>query len=188
MKNTFFAGLVILILITCFSCGNFKSGDSKNYDSLFLGTYLGMGKKEFYDYCWEMNRQKKFSHGPTNQSVEYHLENELENPVLMRFYPSFHEDKIYEMPVTFTYEAWAPWNKRFFGDSLLIDMVVVFKRWYGEDFKVLDHKTMGKVYYKMDGKRRINLFKRDDQYVQAVFTDLSVEKQIKDEKEKGSAN
>ena len=38
----------------------------------------------------------------------------------------------------------------------------------------------------MDGKRRINLFKRDDQYVQAVFTDLRVEKQIKEEKEKGT--
>ncbi len=45
---------------------------------------------------------------------------------------------------------------------------------------------MGTVYYKMDGKRRINLFIRDDQYVQAVFTDLRVEKQIKDAKENGT--
>ena len=67
-------------------------------------------------------------------------------------------------------------------------MLVVFKRWYGEDFKVLEHKTMGTVYYKMDGKRRINLFKRDDQFVEAVFTDLEVEKSIKEQKEKVSQN
>jgi hypothetical protein len=37
---------------------------------------------------------------------------------------------------------------------------------------------MGTIYYKMDKERRINLFVRDDQYVQAVFTDLKVEKEL----------
>jgi hypothetical protein len=97
----------------------------------------------------------------------------------MRFYPTFYEDKIFEMPVTFTYESWAPWNRQYKSDSLLVNMLKVFKAWYGPDFKELNHRTMGKVYYKMDGKRRINLFIKDDQFVQAVFTDLKVEKQLK---------
>jgi hypothetical protein len=59
----------------------------------------------------------------------------------------------------------------------------VFKKWYGDDFQTIDHKTMGKIYVRIDGKRRINLFIRDDQFVQAVFTDLEVEDQ-KLEKEK----
>ena len=88
------------------------------------------------------------------------------------------------MPVIFMYEKWAPWNKQYVADSLLVEMLEVFKRWYGEDFEVLDHKTMGKVYYRMDKKRRINLFRKDDQFVQAVFTDLSVEKRLKEEQEK----
>jgi len=188
MKKVFLGSKALIIVIVCYSCGTFESKSNKSYDSLFLGISLGMGKKEFYDYCWEMNRQKKVIHGPTNQSVEYRLVDELESPVMMRFYPSFHQDKIYEMPVTFTYEGWAPWNKQFQADTLLLQMLVVFKRWYGEDFKVLEHKTMGTVYYKMDGKRRINLFKRDDQYVEAVFTDLEVEKSIKEQKEKVSQN
>ena len=86
------------------------------------------------------------------------------------------------MPVTFTYEAWAPWNKHLGSDSLIFDVLALFKQWYGEEFKTLEHKTMGTIYYRMDGKRRINLFKKDDQYVQAVFTDLRVEKQIKEAK------
>lgn len=156
------------------------SGASKKSDTLFLGFSLGMGKKAFYDRCWEQNKNKVITHGPTNENVEYKLLNELQEPVTMRFYPTFHEDRIFEMPVTFTYEAWAPWNRRFWSDSLLAEMLPVFKKWYGKDFKQLDHPTMGVVYYKIDGKRRINLFIKDDQFVQAVFTDLKVEKQLKE--------
>lgn len=168
----------------CFSllsCGrpDSSSGPSAKSDTLFLGFFLGMGKKAFYDYCWEQNKKKVFIHGPTNENVEYNL-SELEEPVTMRFYPTFHEDKIFEMPVTFTYAAWAPWNRRYWSDSLLTKMLPVFKKWYGHDFKELKHPTMGTVYYRIDGKRRINLFCKDDQFVQAVFTDLKIEKQLKE--------
>lgn len=163
------------------SCGNFTDSENdSNADSLFLGFSLGMDRQAFYDYCWEQNRKKVFIHGPSNQSVEYRLTDEFERPVSMRFYPTFHEDKIFEMPVTFTYETWAPWNREYWADSLLVKMLPVFKKWYGNDFKKLDHPTMGTVYYKIDGKRRINLFQRDDQFIQAVFTDLTVEKELKE--------
>ena len=174
--NSLWLGLVI------FSACNGKL-DRKNeskYDSLFLGISLGMGKKEFYDHCWEYNRRKIFTHGPTNQNVEYRLATELNSPVTMRFYPTFENDKIYEMPVTFTYDSWAPWAPQFKADKLFVQMLPLFKKWYGEDFKELNHPTQGKVYYKMDGKRRINLFLKDDQYVMAVFTDLKVEKELKE--------
>jgi hypothetical protein len=62
-------------------------------------------------------------------------------------------------------------------------MVPVFEKWYGKGFKVLNHPVQGKVYAKIDKHRRINLFIRDDQYVQAVFTDLKTEKK----KEKAEA-
>lgn len=174
-------GLPILIgLLALGSCG--KESDrqtSGDPDSLFLGITLGMERKAFYEYCWEQNRKKIFTHGPTNLNVEYKLINELQDPVSMRFYPTFHKDRIFEMPVTFTYEAWAPWNKKYWADSLLVHMVPVFKKWYGDEFKKVDHPTLGPVYYKIDGNRRINLFRKDDQFVQAVFTDLTVERQLK---------
>ncbi len=181
MKNTIVGLFVGTIIIALASCDSLRSDEKENYDSLFLGISLGMGKQAFYDHCWELNKQKMFTHGPTNTSVEYRLENELKAPALMRFYPSFHDEKIYEMPVLFMYEAWAPWNKQYASDQLLTDVLELFKKWYGEDFKELDHKTMGKVYYKMDKRRRINLFIKDDQFVQAVFTDLKVEKDIKEQ-------
>jgi len=182
MKRIFFYCFIVGCGAIISSCGGKGSAsDEKKYDSLFLGMYLGMDRKAFYDHCWELNRLKVFSHGPTNTSVEYRLATELNEPVLMRFYPDFYKDKILDMPVTFSYEAWAPWNKQFHSDSLMVKILPLFKKWYGEDFKTLQHPAQGLVYYKMDGKRRINLFIRDDQFVQAVFTDLKLERERKEE-------
>ncbi len=155
-----------------------KAVSETEYDSLFLGISLGMGKKDFFDYCWKMNKEKKFVHGPTNTSVMYRLGGALPDTIQMQFYPTFYEDKIYEMPVLFSYESWAPWNKQYSADTLLVKLKPVLEKWYGGEFKKLDHETMGTVYYKMDGKRRLNYFKRDDQFVQLVFTDLKIEKML----------
>jgi hypothetical protein len=152
--------------------------DEAKYDSLFLGISLGMKKNDFFDYCWKMNKEKKFVHGPTNTSVLYRLGGALPDTIQMQFYPTFYEDKIYEMPVLFSYESWAPWNKQYSSDTLMIKLKPVLEKWYGGEFQKLEHKTMGTVYYRMDGKRRLNYFKRDDQFVQLVFTDLKVEKML----------
>ncbi len=180
MKRIAGGTLVLIFLgLTISACNGSRSENKANYDSLFLGISLGMGADAFYDHCWEYNRRKVFTHGPTNRNVEYKLVDITNSPVSMRFYPAFYEGKIFEMPVTFTYDSWAPWNRQYHSDSLLVDMLKVFKKWYGPEFKELNHQTMGKVYYRMDGKRRINLFIKDDQFVQAVFTDLKVEKELK---------
>ncbi len=183
LKGLIFGVLAIAWIFLSMGCNGLRS-KKQNYDSLFLGFSLGMEKKAFYDLCWEYNRKKMLTHGPTNQNVEYKLEGITKSSVNMRFYPTFEKDKIYEMPVTFTYEGWAPWNRQYQSDSLLQDMVGVFKKWYGDDFKTLDHATQGKIYYKFDGKRRINLFIKDDQFVQAVFTDMEVDEQLKEKEQK----
>jgi hypothetical protein len=177
--------LLIGLVMFINACDKRKSmSNDKKLDSLFLGISMGMEKKAFYDYCWQKNKEKIFKHGPTNQSVEYRLATELSSPVFMQFYPSFHDERIYEMPVLFNYESWAPWNKEFSSDTLLVEILPLFKKWYGDDFKTLQHPTMGTVYYQMKGRRRINLFIRDDQFVQAVFTNLKVEKEIKELQQK----
>lgn len=181
MKSVIAAIFLLSLSSVIFSCDRAAgiSRSNENIDSLFLGISLGMERQAFYDHCWEQNKKKLFTHGPTNQSVQYQLKDGFETPVAMRFFPTFHEDKIFEMPVTFTYDAWAPWNRRYWSDSLLVKVLPLFKRWYGDGFKKLDHPTMGTVYYKIDGTRRINLFRKDDQYVQAVFTDLVIERELK---------
>jgi hypothetical protein len=81
------------------------------------------------------------------------------------------------MPVTFEYEGWAPWNPAYKSDSLITRLVPLFENWYGP-FQVTDHPKMGRVWYRIDGKRRINLYVMDDVFVRAVFTDLKIENEL----------
>jgi hypothetical protein len=169
------------LLASCETTPFSQQDELTQNDSLFLGMYLGMPQKDFFDHCTELNKQQIIVQGPGgNTSVEYRM-TDLEGDVSMRFFPTFIDEKIFEMPVTYSYAAWAPWNKQYWSDVLLEQMVDLYKKWYGEDFKLLNHPTQGKVYYKIDGKRRINLFVMDEQFVQAVFTDLKVEKRLKEE-------
>jgi hypothetical protein len=169
----------VAILSAC--NGNQPATGKGPYDSLFLGFYFGMERKDFFDLCWEMNRQKKFTHGPTNQKVEYILKDELDHPVYMRFYPYFYKDKIYQMPVTFTYEAWAPWNKDYSSNVLIEKLVPLMKKWYNVEFETTTHPEVGKAYAAVTGNRRISVFVKDDQFVQVVLTDIPAEKLIKKE-------
>lgn len=189
LKNNIPLIFIMAWMISIQSCdsSSFRFGDDKisQTDSLFLGIHLGMAQKDFFDHCTELNKQQIITQGPGgNTNVEHRMKNVFDNEVSMRFFPTFIDNKVFEMPVTYSYIAWAPWNKQYWADSLLEKVLVKYKEWYGEDFKLLNHPTQGKVYYKIDGKRRINLFVQDEQFVQAVFTDLKVEKRLKEEFEK----
>jgi hypothetical protein len=56
--------LALLILSIAFQgCNspgfNFLEKDGPKSDSLFLGFYLGMPQKDFFDHCTELNKQEK---------------------------------------------------------------------------------------------------------------------------------
>lgn len=152
------------------------TGSSAKYDSLFLGISLGMDAKAFYDHCWTLNKEKKVIHGPTNQSVEYAFEMEPGIKVFMRFYPYFYKDKIYQMPVTFTYERWAPWARDYHADKLIEKVVPMLNTWYGGEFQSKVDPRKGRVYARIDGHRRMFAFVKDEQFVQLVITDMDAEK------------
>lgn len=152
------------------------------HDSLFLGLQLGMASKDFYAHCWELNKKGLIRQGPQNMTVEYKI-NDLKHPATMNFYPSFHEDKIYEMPVTFAYEGWAPWNKDLFADRLQLDVLKLYERWYGKGFIKIEHSQRGAAYVKVDGNRRISIYKDiNDKDVNVLYTDLKVDQKIEAEK------
>ncbi|MFN8258845.1 MAG: hypothetical protein U0W24_24365 [Bacteroidales bacterium] len=142
------------------------------HDSLFLGISLGMTEKEFYTHCWKLNRQGLIKQGNSNATVEFIVEKELKSRATMNFYPYFVDTKIVLMPVQFTYTGWAPWNKELSSDKLLEDVLQWYKKVYGDDFMKVTDKKEGIAYVKVDGNRRISVFKKDDMSVLAVFTDL----------------
>jgi hypothetical protein len=136
-----------------------------------------MDQKAFFGHCWKLNKQGLLKQGPENMTIEYKID-ELNYPARMYFYPEFHKGQIYEMPVTFQYEGWAPWNKKLSADSLQVDVLDLLKEWYGEDFMKIDHPEKGPAYVKVDGNRRISIFTTNDMKVNVLFTDLTLEEEV----------
>ncbi|MGD1893217.1 MAG: hypothetical protein ACFB15_21840 [Cyclobacteriaceae bacterium] len=174
--------MVLLMLVSCSKKAEYENwvdqelSSGVRKDSLFLGLELGMTSKNFYAHCWELNKQGLIRQGLENTSVEYKLDDELKHPATMNFYPNFHSDKIHEMPVTFKYTAWAPWNEQLQAGSLQLDVLQLMQKWYGEKFMDVSHPIHGTAYVRIDGNRRISIFKKNESDVMVMFTDLTVEK------------
>jgi hypothetical protein len=153
----------------------------RRIDSLFMGINFGMTSKAFFGYCWEMNKKGVFTDGSNNTMVLYKIVSALRYPASMNFYPDFYDNKIYHMRVTFQYNGWAPWNKALFADSLLPDVLKMYKKWYpnGNEFIEMTDKSRGTIYVKVDGNRRITLGRFDDMIVKADFMDLLIEEKLK---------
>ena len=69
---------------------------------------------------------------PGNMTVLYKLDKELKYPASMNFYPDFNDSTIWKMRVHFHYDGWGPWNKHMAADSLLPDVLSMYKKWYSE--------------------------------------------------------
>lgn len=199
MKALMFSVTILCVLVLFENCikkskyenmvqQGLESGE--RHDTIFLGLYLGMSSDEFFKKCWKLNQEGILMAGANNSSVHYEMDEIFKSTVELDFYPSFINDKIYEMPVKYKYKAWAPWNKQFSGDSLQIELVGQYKDWYGDGFMEIQHKTRGTAYVKVDGNRRISIYRDGsaDGTVWALYTDLSVDKEAILNKEEGTAN
>jgi len=191
MKRMMKTGVVaILTLLAMASCTKKSEYDklvekelasNVKQDSLFLGIDFSMDSKEFYAHCWELNKQGVFTNGVGNMSVKYDLPTQLNLPASMNFYPKFANDKIFELPVDFTYNDWALWKKETSNEVLLEDVKNMLEEWYGGEFiEVESSDGTFKVLVKVDGNRRIRLWKRNVSTVRAIFTDLIDLQALKD--------
>jgi hypothetical protein len=188
IAGTFF-GVILLILVLGCSSNTEKSNYEEivekelakgvRNDSLFLGYKLGMSKRKFYSYSWDLNKQKIVMQGPQNQTVEYQLDdNELPHAATMNFYPDFRDDKIYRMRTTFSYKGWAPWNDDLGEDSLIYDVKVLMEKWYDKGFIKFNESEIGLTFKKVDGNREIVITKAGDgKSVNVLFRDLTAKKE-----------
>ena len=179
----------ILIFITIISCQTNpylelekkELSSGVRYDSLFLGVKFGMTSKEFYAHCWDLNRKKLITQGPSNNSVRYYLPTEsIGQKIEMLFYPVFDNDVVYEVNTTFSYTGWAPWNKETSSDYLIDEVREILSEWYNSKFyEIKNPKNNSTLYTTVSGNRRIVITKVSEREVRARYTDLTIEKKIK---------
>ena len=178
MKWMVLAGIAALIVGGCTPGKTYERrlkrelASGIRYDSLLMGITFGMTQKEFYEHCWDMNKDSIIKQGSANMSVQYDINEELEHPATMNFYPRFDSGKIVEMPVRFIYNGWAPWTKELSPDKLAKDVKSWYEDIYGKGFISVTHPFNGTAYTKIDGNRRITIYVENDLYVWAIFTDL----------------
>jgi len=148
----------------------------ERHDSLFLGLHFGMSRKDFFVHCWRLNRDSVIRQGLNNSSVLYELEDELGSPAAMNFYPNFVDTTIHEMPVIFSYEGWAPWNKGLSSDSLLVEVLELLQAWHGgREFLKIESPGKRSAYVKIDGNRRILVHPKGEQDVRVLYTDMGAD-------------
>ncbi len=178
--------LAVGALMMLSSCENDPYAEMKSrelqsgvrFDSVFLGLEFGMSKKDFFDRCWALNKQKIVREGPANSSVQYPLKDELGAAGVLQFYPNFHRDKAYEVQASFYYDGWAPWNRHLFADSLQPKVRDLLADWYNIEFTEIKGTKLGDVFVTMDGNRRIVIGVRDEQIVDVSITDMTVADQL----------
>lgn len=141
-------------------------------DSLFLGYYFGMTTSDFFDHSRQLNSDGVV----TGQTTIHYSHDDLGHSVTKYFYPSFEDDQIFRLPIEASYDGWAPWNRSFFSDSLMVDLMDMYNHQYGADFiytEIPDKEDS--VWVSVQSNRRIVLNKKDDMAVQIEFLDLSVQ-------------
>lgn len=170
----------LITTLTTFACqsdyqrmeaSELASGETVN--ELFLGLELGMDRKTFYEKCWKMNQEGLLVDGPSELLVEYDVEMPSALPTKMRFYPKFHQNKIYLMQADYSYEGWAPWNEDLSVENLRHDVVQLYEKWYGPGFIEVKSKDGNQVVFaKVDGNRRTRIFKKNISTVRVEILDL----------------
>ena len=187
MNRLYFFGIIILF-ISCkknpyviLERDEIASG--VRYDSLFLGVKFGMSSKEFYSHCWDLNRKKLVSQGPSNNSVKYLIPTEsVGQNIEMLFYPVFNNDTVYEVNTTFSYTGWAPWNKETSAEYLMDEIIELLSKWYVTEFyEIKGPKNKSKLYATINGNRRIALTKVTEREIRARFTDVLIEQKLENE-------
>lgn len=143
------------------------------HDSLFLGYKFGMNSKQFFDHSWKLNQEQIIT---GSSQIEYEL-TELSSPARMVFFPEFHDERIYRMPVEISFKSWAPWNRELSSDSLITELVDLYSDIYGRGFIKTIHPELGeKAWIKIDSNRRISIYRKDEMTARIEFLDLSVKR------------
>ena len=151
-------------------------------DTLLHGIRFGMNKREFFAHCWELHKKGVFKEGVTNSTVFYEMEKNGKK-YHVNFYPKFVEGKIVELPVEYTYPAFAPWNAKYSLDLLEKEIRALYKEEFGDDYLEIPSKNKenGTAYVWVNGNRRLSVYKNIMRNsVTALYFDLSAKKQLDD--------
>ena len=169
--------LITLPILSCESDTEYESlireglESGREADSLFLGYHFGMTKERFREHSMEMN-QKGIITGFVE--IEYPFD-KLKSEAQMKFYPEFQDDRIVRIPVSVSYNKWAPWNKEYWPEELADDLKEYYEEEYNTTFYSVYLPDVEKeAYVSVEGNREIRIYRESEATVAVDFRNLDV--------------
>ena len=120
---------------------------------MFFGINLGQPKQEFFQTCWDLQKQGLLTNSTWQNYVQHNLSDEALK-IQMHFYPETDaQNNISEMDVLFDYSGWAPWNEQFSAESLMPVVMDTLQSWYqGNEFFNVELENEEDIWVKIDGQ------------------------------------
>lgn len=179
-------GLIVasILLISLQSCKTeyekmveSELGSGVVHDSLIFDLKIGQTKKEFYKYCWDMNKSQKITAGSGNKYAKFVLPadstDKHPDKINVQFFGMFDENDVMQgMEMKMGYYSWAPWLEQFDSDKLLLKIKdKMLEDYPGNDFVEIE---VGEVIalVKVDGNRQISMYPITQQEIMVKIEDL----------------
>ena len=184
IKRWSYFGLLALSLMSCKSeyqqYVERELATGVEQDSLIFDMRIGQTRQDFYTICWNLNKQKLITNG-AGSNARYVMDRDSlgndSDAKEMLFYGIFDDkDTMRGMRMTYSYLAWAPWNRDRYADTLMNQLKKQYLKGYpGNDFIQLDVEVQGKSYpalVKIDGNRQILMYPKGKKDVLVRIEDL----------------
>lgn len=147
------------------------------HDSLIFDLKIGQTKKDFYKYCWDMNKAQQITAGSGNKYALFVIPKDSTdvNPdkINVEFYGIFDDKDVMQgMEMKMEYYSWAPWLDQFQSDRLMDHIQKKMMNDYpGNDFMEFTVKDI-QAKVKVDGNRQIRMFPLSDKQIMVKIQDL----------------
>lgn len=175
-------GILFFTLLACeseySSLVKSEMASGEIHEELMFGMQIGQTKKDFFDTCWQLNKEKKISQGSGNKYAKYFTNidstAEIKQEVEILFYGIFDSLEVMQgMDIKASYVAWAPWNTKYHAPALMGAMQTYYeKELGGNPFIEIDIIKGKKAYAKVDGNRQLLMYTLTDKDIRVRWEDL----------------
>ena len=185
LNRIFFTIIILSLIVGCqrkseYSAILTRELEKKNeFNDLIFDMKIGQSRQDYFDICYQLNKQKKIISGERSLNPELILKSKngltKGSNIKMSFNGIFNEKKTmrgFEMRFYFT--GWSNWNKDLSSENLLFQLKDTLRKWFpGNDFFKVNFENNLSAEVKIDGNRRILAYKVNSKDVAVRIEDMS---------------
>ena len=185
LNRIFFTIIIFSLIVSCQRKSEYSTiltrelEKKSEFNDLIFDMKIGQSRQDYFDICYQLNKQKKIISGERSLNPELILKSKNVSTkgsnIKMSFNGIFNEKKTmrgFEMRFYFT--GWSNWNKDLSSENLLFQLKDTLRKWFpGNDFFKVNFENNLSAEVKIDGNRRILAYKVNSKDVAVRIEDMS---------------